>query len=214
MSQRAFDKKRLLLPGITRREFIKTVAYGSALCSTVGFAAEETPPEPADLDVPTPWQEGDPQPRKAQVPAVEREQTSGEDPPAQPMDDDRGEPPSPQYQWVYGYWWWTAGTYVWVPGYWAIPPEQEYEYLPGYWGYRGARWAYVRGGWVVVGTTTIVAYAVPRSVVWVYVIPAPARIARRNRRWRRYPHRRLQHRPYPPHTPRQYPRRGRPGRRR
>jgi len=67
-------------------------------------ATEVVPPEPENLDVPTPWQEGDPEPVEMTVPAQEPEQTSKEAPPCQPIDDDRPPRPGPDYAWVMGYW--------------------------------------------------------------------------------------------------------------
>lgn len=53
-------------------------------------SAETKLEEPENLDEPTQWQEGDPEPVEATIPANEPEQTSQEAPPSQPMDDDRG----------------------------------------------------------------------------------------------------------------------------
>jgi hypothetical protein len=194
MKKRESKKKSLSLDAVTRREFVKTVAYGTVLYSTAGLAEEESvPPEPASLDEPTEWKEGDPPPQKMKVPGVEPEQKSMEAPPSQPMDDDRGKQPSGEHKWVYGYWLWGSGAYVWVPGYWAVPPKAEYDYEPGYWTYQDPTWIYIRGGWVVTGTTTVVVYASPRTVRTVYVFRAPIRIIRRHRRWRRYRARRHHH---------------------
>ncbi len=183
--------------GVSRRVFLKNVVgatlAGTAIAPARLLASENTPPEPENLDEPTPWQEGDPDPREMTVPAVEPEQQSEEDPPSQPMDDDRGDPPSPDHKWVYGYWWWTQGTYVWVPGYWAVPPKSDYEYEPGYWKHGHNPWIFVLGGWVIIGTAVIVASASPRPVLTAFVITAPRRIRRRNRRWRHHRTRRRRH---------------------
>jgi hypothetical protein len=61
-------------------------------------ATETVPPEPENLDEPTPWQEGDPEPVEITVPAQEPEQTSKEAPPCQPIDDER--PPQPGSNYV------------------------------------------------------------------------------------------------------------------
>ena len=184
-----------------RRDLLKG-AVGVTLLGGSGalvrsLSAEDVPPEPDNLDVPTPWQEGDPAPEEMAVPAQEPEQTSTEAPPSQPMDDERPAQPGPDYVWATGYWWWTGGQYVWVPGYWAVPPEPEYVYISGYWTYRSTSWVYVRGGWGRPGTTVVVAYPRPRRVVRVRVIRAPARIRRRHRSWRYYPNRRRRHRAAP-----------------
>ncbi len=184
----------------SRRKFIKTIASVPLFSSGIGMAtlalAEDVPAEPSDLDEPTAWQEGDPEPEEASVPATEPDQTSTDAPPSQPMDDDRGEQPDADHAWVYGYWWWTSGHYVWVPGYWAVPPQPEYVYIPGYWGYQDVTWVYVRGGWGVTNTTTVVVYAHPRPVLTLFVFTAPIRIVRRHRRWR---HHRTRHRHHRPH---------------
>ena len=191
---------------VTRRVFLKTLlgitATGASVLPAKLLFAEEVPPEPENLDEPTPWQEGDPQPRQMEIPPIEPEQQSEEDPPSQPMDDERGDPPSPDHKWVYGYWWWTNGEYVWVPGYWEVPPKADYEYEPGYWKHGHNPWIFVRGGWVVMGTTIIVASASPRPVLTAWVISAPRRIRRRHRRWAHYRTRRRRHTPKPGRTPR------------
>jgi len=164
-------------PGVARRDFLKTVAGVTLLGGSSALArvasAEDVPPEPEDLDEPTPWQEGDPEPVEMTVPAVEPEQTSPEAPPSQPMDDERPpQPTDPEHAWVIGYWWWTNGAYVWVPGYWAPPPQPGYVYVAGYW--KGNTWVYVRGGWAQPNTTVIVAQPQPRPVVTALVITAPS----------------------------------------
>jgi len=93
--------------GMSRRYFFKTL-IGISFISTWGtlslfVSAEDTPTEPENLDVPTPWQEGDPDPVEKVIPAEEPEQTSAEAPPSQPIDDERPEPPDPDHVWVHGY---------------------------------------------------------------------------------------------------------------
>ena len=157
-------------------------------------ASQAVPPEPENLDEPTPLQEGDPKPVEKTVPAQEPEQTSKEAPPCQPIDDERPTQPGPDYGWVTGYWWWTNGTYVWVPGYWVLPPHAGYVHVPGYWTYKSGIWVYVRGGWAKPNTTVIVVYPKPRPVLTALVITAPIRIARRHHRWRHHHARRRHHR--------------------
>jgi hypothetical protein len=183
---------------MSRRKFCTTIAgisFVGALNSVSLLASpQDGPSEPEDLDVPTAWQEGDPEPVESEIPAEEPEQTSTEAPPCQPMDDDPPEQPSPDHVWVTGYWWWKNRTYMWVPGYWALPPQKNYVYVSGYWGYRGNRWVYVRGGWAKPNTTAIVVYPKPRPVLNALVITAPRRIVRRHQNWRYYPDRRVQRR--------------------
>ena len=181
--------------GISRRDFGKVVA-GIALvgaCSPQALfaAADEVPAEPDDLDVPTPWQEGDPKPEEIKIPAVEPEQTSAEAPPSRPMEDKRPRQPAHDYAWVDGYWWWTRSTYMWVPGYWAIPPHANYTYISGFWTYKGHHWVYVRGGWAQPDAPVIVVYPRPRLILMAFVFTAPRRIIRRHHRWHHYHARRV-----------------------
>ena len=199
MSKRKDGGNKSEQQGVSRRVFLKSFVgitlVGTSIVPVRLLKAENVPPEPDNLDEPTAWQEGDPEPKEMKVPAVEPEQQSEEDPPSQPMDDDRGDPPSSDHKWVYGYWWWTNGEYVWVPGYWEIPPKSDYEYEPGYWKHGNNPWIFMRGGWVIIGTAVIVASASPRPVLTALVITAPRRIRRRNRRWRHHRSRRRRHTP-------------------
>lgn len=186
------DDKRM---EISRRTFCKVVAgvtLVGASSSISLFASEnDTPAEPENLDVPTPWQQGDPEPVKTTIPAIEPEQSSTEAPPCQPMEDQYPEQPDADHVWVSGYWWWNNKKYVWVPGYWAVPPQKEYVYVPGYWTFKSTQWVFVRGGWAKPNTTAIVVYPKPRPVLTALVITAPIRIVRRHRLWRHYPARRV-----------------------
>jgi hypothetical protein len=183
---------------MSRRSFCKAVGgislAGASSTLALFASAEDVPAEPENLDEPTPWQEGDPEPIETDVPPEEPEQTSSEAPPSQPMDDDRPEQPSDDHVWVTGYWWWKNRTYMWVPGYWTLPPHTGYTYVSGYWTYKGNQWVYVRGGWAKPNTTAIVVYPRPRPVRTALVITAPRRIARRHYRWGYYPARRVQRR--------------------
>ncbi len=68
---------------LSRRDLLKTAAVVTASSGLASLAwAEDVPPEPDNLDEPTPWQEGDPQPTEAQIPPTEPEQTSSEAPPS------------------------------------------------------------------------------------------------------------------------------------
>ncbi len=213
MKRKQTNKKDYDHSWVTRRDLLKGVA-GITLLAGSGalvrsLSAEDMPPEPDNLDEPTPWQEGDPEPVEMTVPASEPEQTSTKDPPSQPMDDERLAQPSPDYVWATGYWWWTGGTYVWVPGYWVVPPQTEYVYVPGYWIYSGTAWVYVRGGWGRPNTTVVVVYPRPRPILTAWIITAPIRIRRRHRRWRHHHKRRHIHRAGPRRSPGRRP--GGPG---
>lgn len=183
---------------VSRRGFCKTVAGISILCASNPFdlfaSDQDTPPEPENLDVPTAWQEGDPDPTEMEVPEVEPDQTSMEAPPCQPMEDETLEPPSEEHVWVSGYWWWHNRAYIWVPGYWTLPPAKDLVYVGGHWTYKGNQWVFVRGGWAKPSTTTIVVAPLPRPIRTVRVITAPRRIVRRHIRWGHFPHRRVQRR--------------------
>ena len=183
---------------MSRRSFCK-VMVGISLVGVSNtmalFASEDdVPAEPKNLDEPTPWQEGDPEPVEMKIPAVEPEQTSTEAPPSQPMDDERPQQPNPDHVWVTGYWWWTNRTYKWVPGYWVVPRHKNYVYVSGYWAYEDKQWVYHRGGWAKPNTASIVLYPRPRPLLTAFVITAPRRIVRRHRLWRHYPARRVYYR--------------------
>ena len=209
MKKQKAEEKGYKQLGVSRRIFLKilmaiSLLGGSNILPRL-VLAEDVPAEPDNLDEPTPWQEGDPEPVEMTIPAEEPDQTSTEAPPSQPMDDDRPPQPGPDYAWAYGYWWWTNGTYVWVPGYWVVPPQADYVYVPGYWNYGGTTWVYVRGGWGRHNTTVIVTYPQPRPVLTAFVITAPIRIVRRHRRWRHHRKRHYHHRPRPKPTPKPTP---------
>ncbi len=209
MKKQKAEEKGYKQLGVPRRIFLK-ILMGITLLSWTNILprlvlAEDVPAEPDNLDEPTPWQEGDPEPVEMTIPAEEPEQTSTEAPPSQPMDDERPPQPGPDYAWAYGYWWWTNGTYVWVPGYWVLPPQVDYVYVPGYWNYGGTTWVYIRGGWGRPNTTVIVTYPQPRPVLTAFVITAPIRIVRRHRRWRHHHRRHYHHRPRPKPTPKPSP---------
>ena len=197
------DKPKTYSTYTSRREFIKIIACvpllsAGGIMSKFAVAAA-IPPEPQNLDQATAWQEGDPEPKQANVPATEPMQSSKEDPPSQPMDDDRGTQPGANYSWVYGYWWWSNNQYVWVPGYWAIPPNPEYIYIPGYWTHQNGLWVYAQGGWGLQNSTAVAVYASPRPIGSVFVYTAPIRIIRRNRHWHHHHPRRRYHRPHRSH---------------
>ncbi|MCA9668495.1 MAG: YXWGXW repeat-containing protein, partial [Myxococcales bacterium] len=67
-------------------------------------------------------------------------------------------PPAPRYEevppapfadgfWVSGYWNWTGGTYIWVPGSWQRPPRRGLYWYPGGYVRRDNRYQYVPGRW-------------------------------------------------------------------
>ncbi|MDJ0765408.1 MAG: YXWGXW repeat-containing protein [Myxococcota bacterium] len=171
------------------RSDVKAIAISPSFETTL-------PPEPENLDMPTSWQDGDPLPEEMEVPAQEPEQRSEEAPPAQPIEDDVGDPPSQRHVWVTGYWWWRPVGYFWVPGYWTIPPHINYVYIPGYWHFAGGSWIYIRGGWGYPGSTAIIVYPMPRPFISVSVCPAPSRIIRRHVGWHHHHYRHAHHRAY------------------
>ena len=205
MKKRNSEKEGSKQTRLSRRIFLKTLMFitflGGSNILPQFVLAEDIPAEPDNLDEPTQWQEGDPEPVEMAIPAEEPEQTSTEAPPSQPMDDERPPQPAPDYAWAYGYWWWTNGTYVWVPGYWVVPPHANYVYVSGYWNYSSTTWVYVRGGWAKPNTTVIVTYPAPRPVWTAFVFTAPIRIVRRHHRWRHYHKRHYHHNPRPRPTP-------------
>lgn len=67
-------------------------------------------------------------------------------------------PPPPQYEvvpvmpyagavWINGYWGWSGGRHVWVPGYYDRP-RPGYRYEPHRWENSGGRWHLRAGAWV------------------------------------------------------------------
>jgi len=199
VKERGAETDTLGLRRLSRRDMLKAAVWLTVFGVPTRLALaqsddEAVPEEPENLDEPTQWQEGDPEPVEATIPANEPEQTSQEAPPSQPMDDDRGTAPGEGHVWATGYWWWHNGSYAWVPGYWVAPPEPNVVWVSGYWTYQGTAWVYVQGGWGRPNTTVVVVKPQPRPVLTVFIIRAPRRIIRRNRRWKHHHHRRGRHR--------------------
>jgi hypothetical protein len=55
--------------------------------------------------------------------------------------------PSPRHVWVASEWTWRGGSYVEVPGYWALPPAGHRNWVEGHWikDHHGEYW--VAGHW-------------------------------------------------------------------
>ena len=107
-----------------------------------------------------------------QVPQDDAPQTAPYGPPDGAVQEQRTAPPSAEYVWVSGRWYWTGTHYVWVAGFW-VPPQTGYAYRPGGWVWAGGVWTYRPGGWVAVGTTVVVAPPPPRPTAVVWVRPVP-----------------------------------------
>jgi hypothetical protein len=50
--------------------------------------------------------------------------------------------PSARHQWVAEEWTWSGNTYVYKPGYWALPPRDGQTWIPGHWEKREHRAGY------------------------------------------------------------------------
>lgn len=59
----------------------------------------------------------------------------------------RPAPPGPRYVWVDGNYIRSGRTYVYRPGYYAIPPRGKVVYKPGYWVRRGNGYYWRNGRW-------------------------------------------------------------------
>jgi hypothetical protein len=55
--------------------------------------------------------------------------------------------PTPSAMWIYGYYDFEGGGYVWVPGHWEIPPPNCVAFVRPHWRYRGGAYVYIRGYW-------------------------------------------------------------------
>ncbi len=53
--------------------------------------------------------------------------------------------PGPKAVWVAGYWKWSGGQYVWIPGHWVKKPNGRW--VTGHWEKRPRGWVYVKGHW-------------------------------------------------------------------
>lgn len=55
--------------------------------------------------------------------------------------------PSHAHIWVAGEWVPSGGTYVWHPGYWALPPHPGGVWVRGHWRRRPGGWVWIHGYW-------------------------------------------------------------------
>jgi hypothetical protein len=54
-------------------------------------------------------------------------------------------PPYPHAVWVDGYWKWSHGRHVWVPGHWV--KRAHGTWVPGHWEERPRGWVFIKGHW-------------------------------------------------------------------
>jgi len=60
----------------------------------------------------------------------------------------RPAPPAPGHIWVEHEWVVRNGSYVHVPGYWAVPPHGRLKWIPGHWkNHHGHGYYWVPGHW-------------------------------------------------------------------
>ena len=57
-----------------------------------------------------------------------------------------GEPSSPGYVWVSGYWSWVGGRHEWVAGHW-VAPNPRHHWVAHQWVRQGDGWRMKRGHW-------------------------------------------------------------------
>jgi hypothetical protein len=55
--------------------------------------------------------------------------------------------PTPDDQWMPGYWGWGPGGYYWVPGTWVAAPAVGLLWTPGYWGWGSNAYRWHQGFW-------------------------------------------------------------------
>lgn len=60
--------------------------------------------------------------------------------PPTPVVETIGVAPYPGHVWIGGYWGWSSGRHVWVPGRWEAPPQPGWRWVPHH-------WERVEGGW-------------------------------------------------------------------
>jgi hypothetical protein len=122
---------------------------------------DKAPPPRDDHSVPTPGPQS-----QADAPASPAPSAQGrEDPPAdmdepetrvvapqqppfEPLAEERPAAPYPNYVWAPGYWYWYGGRYVWISGSW-VAPRHGYVYVGARWVYRGDGWEFAPGGWAI-----------------------------------------------------------------
>ncbi len=67
-------------------------------------------------------------------------------PPA-PVIETVGVAPYPGYVWVGGYWNWSGGRHVWVPGRWDAPPHPGWRWAPHHWEHVDGGYRLHEGHW-------------------------------------------------------------------
>src|SRR5579864_2049215 len=67
--------------------------------------------------------------------------------PPPPRTEVMGTPPSEAQVWVGGYWSFTNGRWVWMPGHWELRPRAGAVWVPGHWDRNpeGTGWAWTEG---------------------------------------------------------------------
>jgi len=58
-----------------------------------------------------------------------------------------GVAPGPGYAWVGGYWGWSGGAHVWMPGRWVVPPHRHAVWVAPRWERAGGRYRFHEGRW-------------------------------------------------------------------
>jgi hypothetical protein len=87
------------------------------------------------------------------------------EPPPVVYTETRPAPPTVEYVWAPGYWYWYGGRYVWVGGGW-LPPRPGYAYVSARWVYTGDGWVFAPGGWAY-GSGDVIVYPVYRhAYLW------------------------------------------------
>ena len=67
------------------------------------------------------------------------------DPPPAPKDEIKPPAPGPKAVWVEGWWKWSGGHHVWVPGHWV--KNSKGNWVAGHWDKRPHGWVWVKGHW-------------------------------------------------------------------
>jgi hypothetical protein len=125
--------------------------------------AEERPPQPSEHAewVPGSWEWGVAVEGKGswqwvvggwKVPDVDREKKATPTAPSQPPPpqvETPGAPPVTGLVWVAGYWHFSAGKWIWVPGRWARPPKTGATWRPNVWVKEGATIRLDPGQWIL-----------------------------------------------------------------
>ena len=97
-------------------------------------------------------------------------------PPPAPHQEEVPLPPSAEYAWIPGYWYWSGYEYVWVQGRYARPPAPGHVYVRSGWVASGSGYRFVSGYWAPYG------YAPSYGYVHVYRRPVRGPTYRHYRR--------------------------------